>query len=149
VYSLLAALALLCQSIEPAPAEAEVGDDVRVVVRSADGRVVPGAAVEVRVPDGQVLALGRTAPDGAVDYCPSESGTHELRVVLPAGAPASDPPVLVIRPFAVRPKWDRWGYVLVCVPAGVVLLWRTLRLVRGGAEGAPGSITPGPSPPDP
>ena len=148
---LAAACAFLCQTLVPAPEPGEVGGEVTLRVRDAAGNPLPGVAVQVCGPGGERAAIGSTDAAGVARFRPEMAGAHELRAELPGG-------LLLITPYTVLAPARRWTYVLVCVPAGILLLWWNLRRRtwaarpdRGGSDGAAGAgaVRPAASPPDP
>lgn len=124
MHFLAAALTLVCQSIEPVPAIGQVGEGVTITVRSATGEAMSGVPVQVRLPGGEVVEVGGTDDQGSVLCVLDDVGTHELRAAVPPGG------VSLIRPYAVLAPARRWAFALVCLPAGVLLVWWNLRTRR-------------------
>ncbi len=141
------ALSFVCQHLELAPQVVELGQEVEVRAVDSQGGPIPGLPVDVVLPDGDLPALGVTGSSGVVQLETHQEGLHELRAEMPDGGP------LLVTPFRVVSRPRRWLFALVCVPLGLVLLWRNLKTVRRqlGSEQVkgPGSARPGPSPPAP
>lgn len=109
------------QRIEFAPRLGEMGSHAVVKVITHEGAPMPGVVVRARPAGGEDVELGATDPEGAVQFSPVEAGRYELRAWLP------EREVTIIAPYEVLPQRRRWVWALVCVPAGLVLLWRNLR----------------------
>ncbi len=121
----LTAALLFCQQLTPTPEIAVPGDAVRVVVEDASGAPIAAVPVDVCMPGGDVVRLGIAGADGSVQFTPVEAGDYELRAELP------DTGVRLLRPYTVLPAPRRWLYVLLCLPAGVLLLAWNLRNAFG------------------
>ena len=131
------AFAFVCQWLEPAPAPAEVGQEVRVEVRAPSGEPLPGVRVELRQPDAPAVDLGSSDAEGVVRFRPPAAGDHELRAELPG-------PVLLLTPLHVLPERRRWIWFAVLGPAGLALLvWNVLGLRRRRDA----AVQPGPTGP--
>ncbi len=136
--SSLAALALLCQFLEPVPKQAEVGDSVRVELRGVEPQRRSGQLVDLHRPDGTTQELGPTNADGAVHFVPDVPGDYSLHTEVDG--------VLLLTPFRAVERPRRWLYALWCLPAGLVLLGLNAAGLRRDRRGARRS---GPSRPSP
>ncbi|MEM7202746.1 MAG: carboxypeptidase-like regulatory domain-containing protein [Planctomycetota bacterium] len=129
-------LFLTAQQLEAVPARGEIGEPMVVIVRAANGEPVVGVPVQVRGPDGNVVAIGASDATGGVEFVPDAVGTYELRARLEPSAGA----VILIHAVAVEAAPQRWVYVLLCMPAGVVLLWHLVRPGRRRAARPPEAL---------
>ncbi len=127
------ALSFVCQHLEHTPEVVELGQEVEVRAVDSQRGPIAGLPVDVVLPDGSLQALGVTSSSGVLHLETHQEGLHELRAELPDGGP------LLVTPFRVVSRPRRWLFVLVCVPLGLVLLWRNLKT----------AARPGPSPPAP
>ena len=118
------ALGLLCQSIEPLPGLAELGQEVTVTVTSVTSEPVVRQLVVALDPSGSQVQLGETDANGEVVFVPDQVGDWELRADLTGGK------LRLIRLLSVVPAPRRWLYALICVPIGLLLLWTNLRVRR-------------------
>lgn len=109
---------LVLQQLSVAPSPCEVG--VPAVVRATGGdKPIPGLAVVVESSDGEVVELGLTDANGEVRYVPSKVDHVHFVAVRDR--------VRWVAPLHVVPAPKRWLYAAVCMPLGLVLLWRALR----------------------
>ena len=91
---------------------------------------MPGVIVRARPlsgVEGQDDELGKTDQQGVVRFSPPAPGRYEFRAWLP------ERELTIVAPYEVLPQRRRWIWALVCIPAGLVLLWLNL---RRGARGA-------------
>lgn len=127
--------AFVCQFLEAEPEMARPGDEVVVSVLDAARAPLAGVPVAVRHPDGEVVRLGVADAAGQARFSVTVAGDYEFHATL--GTPAA--PLRLIRPYSVLPPSRRWVYVLLCLPAGVLLLWWNLRnALAGGGAATPG-----------
>jgi len=145
---------MAAQQLSATPFPAEVGESVtvRVVrnVRDASPDQVPlsrdpmdrgavrpashevplaGQRVEVELPDGQQQFVGVTDADGVVQFVPEQVGAYVWKTAVDG--------VSLLAPHRVIPARPRWLVASVCVPLGLLLLWRNLRRfssVRGRCD---------------
>ena len=92
----------------------------RVALRPAS-HVVPlaGQRIEVELPDGQQRFVGVTDADGALRFVPDQAGAYVWKTAVDG--------VRLLAPHRVIPARSRWLVAAVCVPLGLLLLWRNLR----------------------
>ncbi len=135
---------MAAQQLSATPFPAEVGEPVtvRVVrnVRNAPLDQVPlardlldssatrpashevpiaGLRIEVELPDGQRRFVGETGADGALRFVPDQPGAYVWMAAVDG--------VRLLAPHRVVPARSRWWAAVVCVPLGLLLLWRNLR----------------------
>lgn len=115
-----AALVMILQVLEASPAVGEAGAETVVVARD-EGRPMAGLEISVLDPGAALRPIGRTDVHGVLRWRPEASGAFELH----ARATAEGP--LLVLPYYVAPRPRRWLWALVCVPAGLALLWANLR----------------------
>lgn len=115
-----AALVMILQVLDASPAVGEVGKETVVMARE-EGRPLPGLEVFLLDPAGGRRPLGRTDAAGILRWRPRTAGAFELHARLPAGGP------LLVLPYYAASRPRRWLWALVCVPAGLALLWANLR----------------------
>lgn len=109
---------LVLQQLIVAPSPCEVG--VPVVVRATDGeKPIAELAVVVEASDGEVGDVGVTDANGEVRYVPQKVDHLHFVVVRDRAR--------WVAPLHVVPAPRRWFYAAVCMPLGLVLLWRALR----------------------
>lgn len=128
VTALAAHVAAGAQFIEVQPELGEVGVSAAISVRSQAREPIAGVPVTVVPPHAPPVELGATDAAGMVAFEPPAEGRYELRATLPDD-------VLLIALYDVRAVRSRWRLAMVCVPAGLVLLWLNWR--RRGALEAP------------
>jgi len=114
------------QRIEPSPAIGEMGSETVVTVITDRGTPLPGVVVRARPSGGKDVELGSTDQQGAVRFRPPAPGRYEFRAWLPQRE------VMLLALYEVLPQRRTWVWALICVPAGLVLLWLNLRRWRRG-----------------
>ena len=127
VAALAARVVAGAQFLEVQPELGEVGVSAAVSVRSHDKEPVAGVPVVVVPPHAPPVELGATDATGIVTFQPAAEGRYEFRATLPDD-------VRLIALYDVRAVRSRWRLAMVCVPAGLVLLWLNVRRRGGGLE---------------
>ncbi len=115
---------LPAQAFEAVPELGEVGTEVELAVRAADGGVMPGVEVRGYLPSGEPVELGVTGADGSVRFRPAVSGRYELEARFP------DSDSRLIAPYRVMPARRSGVYVWIYIAAGAGLLFGSLRRWR-------------------
>jgi hypothetical protein len=116
-------LGMLPQSLEPSPAVVEIGQEVSITARRADGSPWPQLPIRVRAPGGAEDAAAVSDAQGIARFVPKAPGWHELWA-----RPAAGPTLHVA--LHVVPAARRWLYALLLLPAACGFLywqWRTRR----------------------
>lgn len=110
---------LVLQWVEPKPSHTDAGETVVIEARTAEGAPIADLPIEVRWPDGRVESIGETDADGNRSFVVSEVGAYRVA--------ARYEGVDLLAPLHARPTTSRVWYAIVCVPLGLLLLWRNLR----------------------
>ena len=113
------------QHIAIEPSVGEVGSEIGVQVRMESGEPIPEVRMTVVTPSGGSEELGATDAQGVAMFTPSEAGLHQFR-----GVPAGSGDQVWIASLQVREPRSRWLLAVLCVPAGLVLLWWNFRRLR-------------------
>lgn len=114
----LTVLCLLQQlAVDPYPARLE--QPVTVRASAADGTPIAGLEVQLAGPDGVERSAGTTDAAGRLTVVIEAAGHHRLA--------ATHEGVRLVAPLVVLADRPRWLYALVCVPLGLVILYRLWR----------------------
>ena len=119
----------MLQQLSVSPSPCEVGAPVAVRA-AAEGKPIADLAVVVELADGSRIDVGATDLNGEVRFVPQAEGLVHFVATRDRSR--------WIAPLPVVPAPRRGLYAMVCMPLGIVLLWRALRRARAD-ESAAGS----------
>lgn len=125
----LALLWISLQGLEPATFLPEVGQEVVVLAKSAQGAPLRGLAVRVTRSGQDPMAVGSTDEHGRLAFKPEHEGSCELRANVP-GARPEDPQIELVAVLQVQPTRRRQRLLYWTVPLGLLLCWHGLRRWR-------------------